>query len=45
MDNAIEAIGNEGTISLSTQNRVFEEETYDGYTKIPAGAYVLATTS
>lgn len=40
LDNAIEAVGDEGTISLSTQNRIFEEESYDGYTKIPAGAYV-----
>ncbi|MGB0582841.1 MAG: response regulator, partial [Limisphaerales bacterium] len=40
LDNAIEAVGDEGTISLTTQNRVFEEDSYDGYIKIPAGAFV-----
>jgi len=40
LDNAVEAVGNSGTIALSTQNRVFEEDTYDGYTKINAGRYV-----
>jgi nitrogen-specific signal transduction histidine kinase len=40
LDNAIEAVGNEGTVSITTQNRNFEEETYDGYTKIVAGSYI-----
>lgn len=40
LDNAIEAVGKEGTITLTTQNRSFDEDTYDGYTKINAGHYV-----
>lgn len=40
LDNAIEAVGKEGTISISTQNRTFAEETYDGYVKIPVGSYI-----
>ena len=40
LDNAVEAVGKEGSISVTTKNRKFEEGTYDGYTKIPAGNYV-----
>lgn len=40
LDNAIEAIGTEGSISVATKNREFGEESYEGYTKIPAGNYV-----
>lgn len=40
LDNAIEAVGKEGTILITTQNRHIEEDTYDGYTKIHAGHYI-----
>jgi len=40
LDNAIDAIGKEGSISVVTKNREFEEDSYDGYTKIPAGNYI-----
>lgn len=39
LDNAVEAVGDEGTISITTQNKVFEAETYDGYAKIVPGVY------
>ena len=39
LDNAVEAVGDEGTISVTTQNKVFEAETYDGYAKIVPGVY------
>jgi signal transduction histidine kinase len=39
-DNAIEALGDEGSISLTTQNKSFDEEYIDGFSKISAGKYV-----
>jgi signal transduction histidine kinase len=40
LDNAVEAVGDSGTLTVSTFNKVFEAETYDGYAKIVPGVYV-----
>jgi signal transduction histidine kinase/ActR/RegA family two-component response regulator len=40
LDNAVEAVGDSGTVSINTMNKVFEAETYDGYARIVPGVYV-----
>ena len=40
LDNAIEAVGAEGTISISTQNRDLTQPTEDGRITLPPGTYV-----
>ncbi len=40
LDNAIEAVGAEGTLSVSTQNRDLNRPTEDGRVTLPPGTYV-----
>lgn len=40
LDNAIEAVGEEGTVSVSTQNRDLSRPTEDGPVTLPPGTYV-----